>query len=213
MSDRVSHSRVAPAVGLVLLESLRAVDTPPEEEETIEYRDLPTVPRRLGLSSAVEDQIQRWTKLRGRRATLGIAEVTSLIELISRRPDARDVFAEAGRRLARRHLDERRLPRRAAARLLPGRARHRLALRRTKRVARMVSPGSEIRTEARPAAVVLTNCLPADASSGDEGCAFLEGAMEAIFQAYRAHGVEVVHPLCEGRADGRCVWRVHPAGG
>lgn len=206
MSDPASDARISPAVGLVLLESVRAADLP--DEEWMEHGDLPEEPRRLGLSAAVVEQIQRYAQLRERRDALPIDEVASLFELISRRPDAGAVFGEAGRRLARRELGEPVLHSRLSSLTLPRSARHRLALRQVKRLARRVSPGGEVRVEPGPPRLSVRGSLPVRAAGGSVGCALLRGAMEAVLDAYRAGEVEIEHRRCEGRDDRACVWVV-----
>lgn len=206
MSDPATDARISPAVGLVLLESLRSADLP--DEESLEHLDLPEEPRRLGLSAAVVEQIQRYGQLRGRRDALPTREVASLFELISRRPDAGAVFGEAGRRLARRELGEPVLRSRLSSLTLPRSARYRLALRRVKRLARQVSPDGEVRVERKPPRLSVRGSLPARAASGSAGCALLRGAMEAVLDAYRAGDVEVEHRRCEARDDARCIWEV-----
>lgn len=203
--------RIPPTVAAVLLESLRALDTPPEE--LVEHEDLPDIasalPHRLGLSPAVEDQIHRYTR---RKSDLPAREVASLIRLIGRRPDARSVFEEAGRRLARRDMNGRRIGARLRRRTLPTGVRYRLALRRLRHLARRLNPGAEVRTERKPPALIVERCLPAHAAESDAGCALLAGAMECVLEAYGAEA-EVRHPSCEGRRDGSCVWKLEDRAG
>ena len=206
MTDPATDARISPAVGLALLESLRSADLP--DEESLEHLDLPEEPRRLGLSAAVVEQIQRYGQLRERRDALPAREVASLFELISRRPDAGAVFGEAGRRLARRELGEPVLRFRLSSVTLPRSARYRLALRRMKRLARQVTPEGEVRVERKPPRLSVRGSLPARAVGGSDGCALLRGAMEAVLDAYRAGDVKIEHRRCEGRDDARCVWVV-----
>lgn len=207
-----TEGRVPPTVALALLESLRAADTPPEEPLADE--DLPdlasTLPHRLGLSAAVEDQIHRYTR---RKSDLPVEEVTSLLGLIGRRPDARRVFSEAGRRIADRHLGERGLGARLGAAWLPEGARHRIALRHARRIARSLNPDAEVRTERKPPTLVVDPCLPARALEGEAGCALLEGVMEAVLAAYGAESPQLLHPSCQSRGDGPCVWRLEAHSG
>lgn len=202
-----TEGRVPPAVAIALLESLRVADTPPEETSPDE--DLPDIasalPHRLGLSAAVEDQMHRYAR---RKSDLPVQEVASLLRLIGRRPDARRVFSEAGRRIARRELGEGRFGLRAGAGRLPQGARSRLALRRVRRIARSLNPGAEVRTERKPLALVIAPCLPARAVAGDAGCALLEGAMTSVLEAYGSETPRVGHPSCQSRGDGSCVWKL-----
>lgn len=200
--------RVPTTVALALLESLRAADTPTDPGALTET-DLPlNLRRRLGLSRVVDDQIKRYAARRG--DGVSAAEVASLFELISRRPDADRVFAAAGRRLAEAQLEERAFGVRVG-RALPERVRERLALRRVRRLARVVSPGSEVNVQARPAALTVQECLPARAVGEGVGCSLFEGAIAEVLDAYRASGYRVVHDQCEGREASRCRWTLEPA--
>ena len=84
---------------LSLLEAIRNLDTPVEDglDELAEE----IVVRRLGLSPTVAAQIQRYRAAAERDGTVELDEVVSVIRLVSRRPDAGLVFADAGRRAAR----------------------------------------------------------------------------------------------------------------
>ncbi len=211
MSDVTRFSgRVATDVALALLESLRAVDMPDEPQDFGES-DLPLAfQRRLGLSSVVSDQIRRYEQRKGD----GVSgdEAASLFALISRRPDAARVFAEAGRRLAQTDLDGRRLGARITARALPQRARERLAWRRVRRLAKSVSPHGKIRLKHKPHTLVVEHCLPARAVSHGAGCSLVEGAIERVLEAYRAGGHRVRHTQCESRSEGPCLWQVEANG-
>lgn len=202
----LTGATVPPTVALALLQSLRAVDTP--VEPSLEEEDLPQVlPRRLGLSSAVEEQIQRYARLRGHRGRLAAGEVASLFTLIARRPDARHVFAEAGRRLAEIQLSHHRIPPHVTRSILPGRVRYRLALRQLGHLAQRLNPGGHVRIERKPPGLIVEHCLPARAVSGSEGCALLGGAMEFLLRAYGTPDVVATHPRCEGRKEASCLWR------
>lgn len=207
-----SGGHIPPSVAQALLESLRVIDTPPEEP--VEHKDLPDIaaalPHRLGLSTAVEDQIHRYAR---RKSAVPVQEVASLIRLIGRRPDARKVFAEAGRRLARLDLEERGLPSRVAGTGLPRHVRHRLALRRLRRLARRLNPDGEVRTERKPPSLVIARCLTARTTRGGDGCALLTGAMTSLLEAYGVESVEVAHPSCEARSNGPCVWKLEDQAG
>lgn len=199
--------KIAPSVALALLESVRAADRPHGEVPAETDLHL-ALRRRLGMSRVVEEQIRRYAGRRDRDA-VAAQEVAQLFELIGRRPDARDLFAAAGHRLVALHLGEQNgvsLP----VRILPASARHRLALRRVRRIARYVNPGSPVALSGRPAALTVHRCLPARALAGDEGCAILEGVIQAVLERYRAGPAVIVHAACEGRADDRCLWRLEP---
>lgn len=193
-------------VALALLESLRIIDTPAEsglEEEDL----LELLPRRLGLSVAVEEQIHRYARLKGSRGRVRAQEVESLFSLIARRPDARRVFAEAGKQLAEKQLDHRSILSRLARSTFPRSARVYLAMRHVRRLAKRLNPDGEVRMERKSAGLIVRRCLPARAVSGSDGCALLGGAMEFLMGAYGVGEVAVTHPHCEGRQEESCIWR------
>lgn len=211
LDDRRADERTTPRVALALLESLRSTDTP---AEVLEDEDLQqSLPRRLGLSSAVESQIRRYRQLASSKAELRAAELADLLTLVARRPDAADVFAEAGRRLARQRLDGRRVRRRLAGIPLPEAIRRRLAFRVARAVADDANPGAGLRTERSPLALVVERSLPAAAGTPD-ACHLVRAALA---ESLAAHGIGreegederagAAHPLCETRGDECCLWR------
>lgn len=195
---------MAPHVALLLLQTLRDADTP-ADGTSLREDDLPlNLRRRLGLSSVVEDQIRRYADRREKDA-ISAEEVASLLRLIDRRPDAPTIFREAGRRLARRTLGERRLPGRLATRVLPDGLRRRLALRRVRRLAAALNPTATVDSGTTPATLEVVGSLPARALANPDGCAMLSGAMETVLGRYLGPSVRVRHPRCEA-SDDRCRW-------
>lgn len=182
----------------------------PADRDALHESDLPlNLQRRLGLSSVIGDQIRRYERRRGDE--LPAAEVANLFALIGRREDAARIFVEAGQRIARDDLEERRLAARVGLRLLPQSFRERRALKRVRRIARAVSPGAGIYLEHKPHALVVERGLPARAADGGVGCALLDGAIHYVFAEYRASGFRVVHRRCEGRSEERCEWLLESA--
>lgn len=196
---------VAPHVALLLLQTLRDADTP-ADGTSLREDDLPlNLRRRLGLSSVVEDQIRRYADRREKDA-ISAEEVASLLRLIDRRPDAPTIFREAGRRLARRTLGERRLPGRLATRVLPDGLRRRLALRRVRRLASALNPAGTVDSGTNPATLEVVGSLPARALENPHGCAMLRGAMETVLDRYLGQSVQVRHPRCEASDGDLCRW-------
>lgn len=210
LDDLATYAPVSPLVALGLLEALRSTDTP---EEILEDENLQSsLPRRLGLSDAVGAQIRRYEQLVDGKGTLGAREVADLLVLVARRPDGPDVFDRAGVWLARRRRTAGGLRRRFADAPLPGLIRRRLALRTARRVAELVNPGADVRSETGPPSVVVEGSLPAAAGTPD-ACRMVEAALT---DALASHGVtgedgdrpRTEHPSCETRGEGRCVWRL-----
>lgn len=210
--DRIAGVRVSPLVPLALLETLRTSDAPDHLMGDEDVRH--SLPRRLGLSDAVNTQIRRYRTLQERGAWLGGREMADLVRLVGRRPDSADVFEQSGRWLARRSLESGRLGRlrsRLAAVPMPAALRRRLALRTARRVAEQANPGAAaVRTEHDPPAVIVEGSFAA-ASGTPDACRLAGGALRAALASHsvRADGgpAPVVHPLCEGRGDRCCVWR------
>lgn len=206
MPQDVSFTGSVPVrMALALLASLRDLDTPDDPEELAES-DLPlNLRRRLGLSSVIGDQIRRYEQLKG---DVSAREVASLFELIGRRPDAAEVFADAGRRIARQDLADRRLAPKLAIGLMPTSFRRRRAWDRARKIARRLSPASVVRVEYKRGALVVERGLMANAVAGGVGCAVLEGAIQGIFREYRAGDAEVLHTCCEGLDGEHCAWEL-----
>ena len=197
---------VAPYAALLLLQTLRDADTPADGTDHHREDDLPlNLRRRLGLSSVVEEQIRRYAD-RPARDAISAEEVASLLRLIDRRPDARTIFREAGRRLAGRALGERRLLARLGARALPEGLRRRLALRRVRGLATAINPTATVDSGAAPVVLEVVGSLPARALENPDGCALLTGAMETVLGRYLGTRVRVRHPRCEATDDDRCRW-------
>lgn len=215
MSDRVSPPKplsdlsVSPLVAVALLEALRSADTP---RDRLEDEDLQqSLPRRLGLSKAVAAEIRRYNRLLDGGEAISGEEAGDLLTLVARRADAVQVFEEAGRWLARRRLESS-LSGRLAWAPLPSAVRNRLALRTARWVARLVTPGSSIETETSPPALTVEVNLPAAVTESPDGCGIIRAALDAAFGAHQrgrdqSFRGEVVHPLCEARGDGCCLWR------
>lgn len=211
--DRLVDQRVSPLLALGLLEALRSSDTP---RETLEEEDVrQSLPRRLGLSRAVEEQIQRYRDMADRKVRLPASEVVDLIVLVTRRPDAGRVFFEAGGWVAERHLANRRFRTRLAAGALPSVLRVRVALRVARSLGDVLSPTGETRTEADPPTLTVASCFPALATGESSACRLVEGAFAEVL---RSHGEDagenpgghLSHPSCEARGGERCVWTVAP---
>ncbi|HEY6854252.1 MAG TPA: hypothetical protein VI139_08390, partial [Gemmatimonadales bacterium] len=85
---------------LAVLEAVRNLDTPVEDGLSEFAEEL--LVKRLGLSSTVAMQLERYEDLVRRDARVDTGQLEALLRLVGRRPDAELVFADAGRRAARR---------------------------------------------------------------------------------------------------------------
>src|SRR6266480_1394327 len=96
----VSRSVVHSIVPLAVLEAVKNLDTP-VEDGLAEFAEELLV-KRLGLSSTVQMQLEEYELLARKDARVDASHVEALLRLVGRRPDADLVFADAGRRAARR---------------------------------------------------------------------------------------------------------------
>lgn len=205
-NDSRIEGRIPALVALALLESLRDVDMP-SDPHALGESNLPlNLQRRLGISSVVIDQIRRYEQRRG--GDVPAAEVASLFELIGRRSDASRIFVEAGQRIARADLKNRRAAARLGTRLMPQPLRERGALRRARRIARRMSPSADVHLQHKPHALIIRRGLTASAAEGGTGCAVLAGAIQYVFTEFRAGDFRVVHDHCEAHAGDRCEWEL-----
>jgi len=187
-------------VALTLLDVLRRQDRPAEVLES--ENTTVTLPRRLGLSDAVDAQIRRYREEARRGGRISDDEVKDLVRLVIRRPDSEEVFFRAGRLLAGEETAQagwrKALPTGVAyalARRAAGRRLRRLFGRRLGGFA----PGP-FTMEGR--ALVFIQSDP-----GGDACHLVSGLCQSILDRY-VGGAQVVHSLCESRKDPLCRWTV-----
>jgi predicted hydrocarbon binding protein len=185
---------------------MRDMDRP---EEVLEGENLSTsLPRRFGLNDVVFTQIHRFREEVRRKRAQSEAEIENLLRLVIRRPDAEEIFEEAGRRMARRAWEERSPALRRMVRLLPPGMAHRSAMRAVQRLLRKVLGNGKLQVTGRQGVVRVTGSLTARADPGGAACTLYLGALAEIMEQYtgRAHRPE--HAVCEGRGGERCEWTV-----
>jgi hypothetical protein len=200
-----TEGRLNPGIALVLLETLREVDTPQDVLEDESFRI--SLPRRLGLSDVIDRQMRRYVDMRRRRQQLEASEFLDLLRLVARRPDARRVFEAAGARLGSDYAA--RMPRAAglARRWAPVALRWWSLMRHLRRVAAALSPGSAIHADPREASLSLDGCLTAAADDSGSACEIVTSAFLACLEGL-GDGGEVHHPACESRGNEVCRWAV-----
>jgi predicted hydrocarbon binding protein len=179
-------------VPLAVLEAVKNLDTPVEDGLT-EFADELLV-KRLGLSTTVQMQLTEFELLVRKDARVDASHVEALLRLVGRRPDADLVFADAGRRAARRAVKRMwgvsRLFGHAAAR----------------RAARVVL-GAELASEHRLPVARVTDPIAIQATPDGAACGFYGAALVELLRLLVGYEGAMVHVDCRARGGTRCEWR------
>lgn len=198
----------APAVPalipLSLLEAIRNLDTPVEDGLADYAEDI--VSRRLGLSTTVAAQIQRYKETADRDGTVPADEVISVLRLVGRRPDAGLAFADAGRRAARYAARARGRSAQAFFRVSPGAVGRRMASRAVRKVAAAVFRG-ELAAHTPDTEVRMRAPLSILAMPDGSACGFYGAVYGELLRYMTGFEGAVVHERCEARGDDGCLWR------
>lgn len=195
---------ITPVFPLLLLETMRDMDRP---EEVLEDEDVTvSLPRRLGLSDVVSGQIRRLQgEVRARRPQ-SAEHVADLIRLVIRRPDAEEIFNEAGRRVARYYWEQRAGAMRALLPRLPGPLSRRAAQRAARRLFREVVGPRGFTLTGSPPELRIDGSLTAEADPGGAACAFFCGALSEVMTLYTGKEHEATHAECTARSGDCCSW-------
>ena len=181
-----------------MLETIRSQDLPrevfEEEDPTV------TMPRRLGLSEAVNRQIARYRAAAKKNERLTDDELRDLIRLAVRRPDSQDVFFLVGESLGG---DGGSTP---LKRVLPDLISFMLARRRVKRLLK-ANFGRRLGGFGSGSFTYEGRALPfIQADPGGDACAVVTGLCQAVIDRYFDDGTLVVHVACQSRGDETCRW-------
>ena len=194
--------RVPPALPLALLEAVRAQDRPGEvlEDEDVTV----SLPRRLGLSGVVFDQIRRYEEAQSKGRKIPMPEFVGLLRLVMRRHDAAVILHETGRRYARWRLERRRRTAVVALHTLPARVMFLGARRAARRVLRGMT-GDAV-SAGRPFTIRIDDSTIASLGTG--ACALYTGALEELVLQYGGKPRPIEHRACEARGEQSCEWKV-----
>jgi predicted hydrocarbon binding protein len=204
---RTESPCISPVFPLLLLETMRDRDRP---EEVLEDEDISiSLPRRLGLSEVVRVQIHRFgEEVRQRRQQVP-SQVEDLVRLVIRRPDAEEIFAEAGRRVAHRYWSERPDGMRRMVGFLPKPLAVIAAQRAGRRMFAELVGRSRYKLNRRPVILRIDDALTVRADPGGMACAFYTGALAELLELYTKRPHVVIHASCAAlRSDSACLWAV-----
>jgi hypothetical protein len=198
VSSDTSHA----ILPLSLLEAMRNLDTPIDDGLSELAPEL--VSKRLGLSTTVASQIERYRDAADHGDAIPVDEVVSVFRLVSRRPDAQLVFADAGRRAARYAA------KRAGGQTLlgvsPRPVRRRLGVRLAARVARRMFR-AEIRPLGSLAEVRLPDSMATRAGADGDGCYFYGALFAELLRLLSGFEGAMLHDRCRAKGDNTCYWR------
>lgn len=193
-------------IPLSLLEALRNIDAP--VEDGLEELAGEVVSKRLGLSSTVQSQIARYAWHADRGNTVPLDEASSVFRLVGRRPDATLVFADAGRRAARRAAPK-------WPRLLgwfPAPVGRYVGTRAAGRVARRLVAG-RLHVQDAIAEGEVPGPLGLEEVPEGTGCDFYGALFGELLRGLAGFEGAVRHVRCRTRGDDRCEWRASAVGG
>ena len=211
MNSTRSPEKVHPGIALALLTSLRDQDTPDEAIEDEAYSH--SLPRRLGLNDVINVQMRRYADLNDAGRSLSLSEFLDLVRLISRRPDAGDIFRSAGAALAAERFAQSGVLSRAFRRVYPDGVRRRKLARSMTRAAKALTPGATIVADRDPPGMMIDDCALAPAGVEGNACEILTGVLDVCVAEIWDPDLSVRHTECLGRGDERCAWRLFDAAG
>ncbi|HVT40900.1 MAG TPA: hypothetical protein VHE78_17805 [Gemmatimonadaceae bacterium] len=195
---------VDPLLPLSLFEAVRSVDMPRDELETELVEELRN--KRLGLSDTVFAQIKRYGEAVRRKQRPPGDEVVALAKLIGRRPDAEEVYREAGRILARQAYQTISPFTRRMMLTLPSLLSRPIALRHTRRLTRRYVAGV-VRRVGSAVLLEVRDSVTVDAAPRLAGCAYYESALRELLLLLVGGVGAVDHVRCASRGEGTCEWR------
>lgn len=179
-------------VPLAVLEAVRNLDTPVEDGLS-EFADELLV-KRLGLSPTIQMQVTEYEQLARKDARVEPSHVEALLRLVGRRPDADLVFADAGRRAARRAVKRMsglsRLFRHGAAR----------------RAARKVL-GADLGWVQREPVARVSDPIAIQATPDGAACGFYGAGLVELLRLLVGYEGAMVHVDCRARGGAECAWR------
>ncbi|HEU5262070.1 MAG TPA: hypothetical protein VFU41_11680 [Gemmatimonadales bacterium] len=190
-------------VPLAVLEAVRNLDTPVEDGLSEFAEEL--LAKRLGLSSTVTMQLAQYEALVRRDAPADPAHVEALLRLVGRRPDADLVFADAGRRAARRAVRRLFVGSRLAVRAAPRAFGYPVA----RRAARAVL-GGELKREGEVPVARVLDALAVNATPDGAACTLYAAAFAELLRLLVGFEGAMLHVACRATGDDRCEWRAAP---
>ncbi|HXM39097.1 MAG TPA: hypothetical protein VN908_10630 [Gemmatimonadales bacterium] len=187
-------------VALALLEAVKNLDTPVEDGMS-EFADELLV-KRFGLSATVAMQLAEFEQLVRKDARVESAHVEALLRLVGRRPDADLVFADAGRRAARRAVRRLSGVSRFAAHTAPRVFGH-VAARR----AALAVLGADLARDHRLPVARVVDPIAIQATPDGSACGFYGAGLVELLRLLVGYEGAMLHVACRARGGASCEWR------
>ena len=193
-----------------LLEAIRNLDTPLDDglNELAEE----TVSKRLGLSTTVAQQIERYRESAEDDGEVPAEEAISVFRLVGRRPDATLVYSDAGRRAARYAARAAGIGTKVLLGVSPGALKRHFGIRSAARVASKLL-GLEINLRSGNPQVRLKESLATRAGFPGPGCFFYSAVIAELLRVASGFEGAMIHERCRALGDDHCFWRATEAGG
>ena len=189
---------------LSLLEAVRAHDRPDEVIEDEQFAI--SLPRRLGLTGVVDNQIRQYETASRSGRMVSMEEFVSLIKLVMKRPDAEAILRDTGHRMAENHFGKVANSYVRALRLLPKGLMARAFRRSAQKLLKQMAGDAEIEVNGRPpAARIQPNSLAAQEPVG-LACALYGATLQHLAHLYTGSAVEDAHTRCSTNASPACEW-------
>ena len=191
---------------LSLLEAVKAHDRP---SEVLEDEDLTTsLPRRLGLTGVVENQIYKYTTAARRGRPVPLDDALSLFRLVLRRPDAEAILTDTGQRLARHVHGRVPAPLHAVLRFLPRAVLSAYARRAALRALRRFAAPTDVEIAGKPFVVRITAAPASRLEPAGLACVLYSALIEEIFALFTGQPARVRHTRCCANDEKWCEWRL-----
>jgi len=200
----IAPATVDPLLPLSLLEAVRSVDSPRDDQDAEYVPELRN--KRLGLSDTVYAQIRRYSAAIRKSQRAPHEEAVALARLIGRRADAQEVFTSAGRILARQSFETTSPVTRSVILVLPSLLARPLALREARRIAQRYLNGT-IRRVGASLMLEVPASVTVDSAPKERGCAYYESVLRELVRLLVGGAGAVEHVRCVTRGEGVCEWR------
>src|SRR5687767_1180377 len=192
-------------IPLSLLEAVRRKDTPEtdtEEEYVQELRN-----KRLGLSDTVYQQIRRYSDAAKRGYAIPYAEATGLGTLIGRRPDAAELFDNAGKILANDVYESISGTIRKTIHVVPSIFARPLAMSQLRQFAARFFDGT-LTKSGSSLALSISDSVTVNSGPHSVGCTYYASALRELLRLLLSGGGGLIdHVSCLQRGDKLCEWR------